>query len=159
MKKFNYRELEFHIDQAERMKDLHDSLSSVSNDLDEIKKVFKVQLDKPGNPKREELVEEIIRYCYTNRDMKVLIETIDPKYAFNEEAMVLMLYDVANIVDAINNKDVEKIDKAVNRELFQDIAKTYGYATTDYEFDRDFTNFGYLGNLKRANDKTLKLQD
>lgn len=34
MKKFNYRELEFHIDQAERMKDLHDSLSSVANDLD-----------------------------------------------------------------------------------------------------------------------------
>ncbi|HCG58278.1 MAG TPA: hypothetical protein DEV78_03610 [Clostridiales bacterium] len=65
MKKFNYRELEFHIDQAERMKDLHDSLSSVANDLDEIKKVFKVQLDKPGNPDREELVEEIIRYCYT----------------------------------------------------------------------------------------------
>ncbi len=192
MKKFNYRELEFHIDQAERMKDLHDSLSSVANDLDEIKKVFKVQLDKAGNPKREELVEEIIRYCYTNRDMKVLIGTIDPNYAFNEEAMVLMLYDVANIVDAINNKDVEKIDeavsalpydesnsgyliagqtlefaysmlsdidKAVNRELFQDIAKTYGYTTTDYEFDRDFTNFGYLGNLKRANDKTLKLQD
>lgn len=192
MKKFNYRELEFHIDKAESMKDLRDSLSSVANDLDEIKKVFKVQLDKAGDPKREELVEEIIRYCYTNRDMKVLIETIDPNYAFNEEAMVLMLYDVANIVDAINNKDVEKIDeavsalpydesnsgyviagqtlefaygmlsdidKAVNRELFQDIAKTYGYATTDYEFDRDFTNFGYLGNLKRANDKTLKLQD
>lgn len=192
MKKFNYRELGFHIDSEERMRALHDSLSSVANDLDEIKKVFKVQLDKPGNPDREELVEAVIRYCYTNRDMKALIGDINPVHAFNEEAMVLMLYDVANIVDAINNKDIKAIDEAVsalpyaesntgyliagqtlefaygvlsdadkeiNRELFETIAKTYGYAPTSYEFDRDFTNIGYLGSLKRANDKTLKLED
>lgn len=192
MRKFDYKPRQFSSDAEQSMKDLHGSLSSIANDLDEIKNVFKVQLDKDGNPERAELAEEIIRFCYTNTDMKALIGDIKPGFAHMEESYALMLYDIANIVDAINNKNVDAIDetisalpndgsngaieitrkslqvsygllsdldKAVCRDLFKmEISKTLGYDMSNYEFDRDVTNFEYLGSLKRYNEETLKFQ-
>lgn len=88
------------------------------DNLEEIQKIFKTQLEKPGHEDRKMAAEEIVNYLVKNykikyeatRDMDTITKNWDKASS---------LVEVANIIDAVNKdkkKEVEDAFKQINLE-------------------------------------------
>ena len=77
----------------------------VADQVDEIRKIFQVQLDKPGKEKRDIAAEEIIKYLCLNA--KTICEKNENYflwfYRFESDSLITL----AEIIDAANKGDVE----------------------------------------------------
>lgn len=87
-------------------------LKVIGENLEEIRAIFKVQLDKFGHAYRQTAVEEIIKYLYQNRADKVLDES-ESWHVQWDYLYAKTLYDIADIIQAVNKGDVEAFVKAM----------------------------------------------
>ena len=110
-------------------KQLIDSMMLVKKQLDEIKSIFNVQLEKPGDERRQFAVEQIIQYLYTNPMNK---------YEMLEEpsSYTMTLIDLADIVDSANKNDAQAF--AEKLEMLP-----WGDSNTGDQIAKDTTEFAY----------------
>ena len=122
-----------------------ESMMLVGKQLDEIKSIFNVQLEKSGDSSRAFAVEQIIQYLYTNpmnefeKSGKTSTETIT-------------LIDLADIIDSANKND----EKAFSEKLEN---LSWGDSNTGDQIAQNTTEFAYWILSDEARDKLLYIFD
>ena len=104
---------------SESRKDRHvkyeayECLLYVEQMLEEIRKIFQVQLEKSGNDVRTIAVEEIISYLLTNKIERHRGRN-DDMFIVSDSYYAESLITIAQIIDAINNNKQDELSSILN---------------------------------------------
>lgn len=122
-----------------------ESMMLVGKQLDEIKSIFNVQLEKPGDDRRNFAVDQIIQYLYTN-----------PMDEFEKSGKTstytMTLIDLADIIDSAN-----KNDENAFAEKLENLP--WGESNTGDQIAQNITEFAFLILSDESRDKLLHVFD
>lgn len=122
-----------------------ESMMLVDKQLDEIKSIFNVQLEKSGDAERGFVVDQIIQYLYTN-----------PMDEFEKSGKTstytMTLIDLADIIDAANKNDENAFAEKLKN-------LPWGDSNTGDQIAQNITEFAFWILSDESRDKLLHVFD
>ncbi|MBQ9792542.1 MAG: hypothetical protein IJW32_02195 [Clostridia bacterium] len=122
-----------------------ESMMLVDKQLDEIKSIFNVQLEKSGDAERGFVVDQIIQYLYTN-----------PMDEFEKSGKTstytMTLIDLADIIDAANKNDENAFAEKLKN-------LPWGDSNTGDQIAQNITEFAFWILSDESRDKLLYVFD